>query len=303
MPLCLVLFIVFSYFLLNKKIKSVEFRVALVLSSLPVLIAELAFIQLGVFRNSIASAFILYPIGLILSMFDLYYATKILKTQNKDIESRSTRLKDIVNRATETSINVSNMATELAASSSEVNAASEEISSSTQIASMNVAQQSASLLEIRNIMKDIFDFSSEVIKSSKQINQIMTLIVSISEQTNLLALNASIEAGRAGEHGRGFAVVAEEVRKLAEESKSAVGKTGSQIESILTQLNKTGELINMITDRIEDVSNLSEESAEAMEGISASAEEQTASMQEISATASKLGSLAEDLKGNLTKYK
>ncbi|MBN1802045.1 MAG: hypothetical protein JW891_11090 [Candidatus Lokiarchaeota archaeon] len=303
LPLCLVFLIVFSYFILNKQFKSVEFRVAIILSVLPIIIAELAFLQIGVFQNSILSAFILYCLGIIISLFDIYYATKIIRNQRQELDARSARLKDVMNKATDNSVNVSNIATELAASSSEVNAASEEISSTTQLASMNVAQQSASLLEIKNIMKQIFDFSNEVIKSSKQINQIMGLIVSISEQTNLLALNASIEAGRAGEQGRGFAVVADEVRKLAEESKNAVGKTGSQIETILAQLANTGDLINIITERIENVSNLSEESAQAMEGISASAEEQTASMQEISATASRLGSLAEDLKSTLTKFK
>lgn len=72
------------------------------------------------------------------------------------------------------------------------------------------------------------DFS----ESSRNIEGVVQSIRAIADQTNLLALNASIEAARAGEHGKGFAVVAEEIRKLANETKSAT----TEIDDTLRQI-------------------------------------------------------------------
>jgi len=208
----------------------------------------------------------------------------------------------ILAAGSDASVNVSNMATELAASASEVNAASEEIASTTQEVSMNTQSQVNSLVEISKMASNINQFSHEVIKSTKDINVIMELITKISDQTNLLALNASIEAGRAGEHGRGFAVVADEVRKLAEESKNAVGDTGAQVDEIINRIKSTVELIGAITEDIEATTSAGEENSRALEGISASSEQQTASMEEITSTANKLGNLAENLKNQLHEH-
>jgi methyl-accepting chemotaxis protein len=72
--------------------------------------------------------------------------------------------------------------------------------------------------------------SIEKTKAIEEIKSLSQTILSITSQTNLLALNASIESARAGEAGKGFAVVAEQIRILAEDSKSAVSK----IEHITT---------------------------------------------------------------------
>ncbi|HEA71209.1 hypothetical protein LCGC14_0492100 [marine sediment metagenome] len=215
----------------------------------------------------------------------------------------TTNIRDIILSSQQASINVANIATELAASSNEVNAASEEISSTTQEVSQNTQSQVNSLVDINKMANEIQALSHEVMASTKDINKIMDLITGISDQTNLLALNASIEAGRAGEHGRGFAVVADEVRKLAEESQNAVRETGDKMESITARITNTVRLIGSITADIESVTAAGQENSRAMEGISASSEQQTASMEEVTTTANKLGTLADDLKASLEIFR
>ncbi len=73
-------------------------------------------------------------------------------------------------------------------------------------------------------------------------------IASLAMQIKLLALNASIEAARAGEAGKGFAVVAQEVRDLADRSKSDV----IDIADLVGQLEFS---LDGLLDRIETVDN------------------------------------------------
>ena len=144
----------------------------------------------------------------------LFFA--VIPFLEQKLEKSSIDMKGVIDAASNASINVANIANELAASASEVNAASEEIASSTQ---------------------EMTTSTEDVIKSTHEINSVMSIITNISDQTNLLALNASIEAGRAGEQGRGFAVVADEVRKLAEESKDAVRNTNEKIRDVISKIN------------------------------------------------------------------
>lgn len=72
---------------------------------------------------------------------------------------------------------------------------------------------------------------------SEEITRVLGVITEIASQTNLLALNAAIEAAQAGDAGRGFAVVAEEIRKLAEDSRSSA----REIETLVADVQKDTE--------------------------------------------------------------
>ena len=90
--------------------------------------------------------------------------------------------------------------------------------------------QSQNMSTITSSVKEITHDIHRLTEVTKQMEGVMTIVTNVANQTNLLALNASIEAARAGEAGKGFAVVANEVRKLAEQTKSSTDTVGELLQ-------------------------------------------------------------------------
>ena len=90
--------------------------------------------------------------------------------------------------------------------------------------------QSDNMTTITSSVKEITHDINRLTEMTKQMEGVMSIVTNVANQTNLLALNASIEAARAGEAGKGFAVVANEVRKLAEQTKSSTDTIGELLK-------------------------------------------------------------------------
>ena len=114
-----------------------------------------------------------------------------------------------------------------------------------------VARLEQEMLEIKDSTIEMGQLIGNLKVSSEQIINIVALVKNIADQTNLLALNASIEAARAGEHGKGFAVVAQEVRKLAEQSKSSVENITNLIKTSTLLTSTAVQMIDAVQSRVD----------------------------------------------------
>ena len=116
----------------------------------------------------------------------------------------------------------------------------------------NMQNLNNAIEDTSNILMTFIDKIVELGNSLGEIDRITELINEISEQTNLLALNAAIEAARAGDSGRGFAVVAEEIRRLAEETKTSIEDIDNLIHKIHGEVKGINDSIGDINREMEN---------------------------------------------------
>ncbi|WP_342513435.1 globin-coupled sensor protein [Sporosarcina sp. FSL K6-1522] len=166
------------------------------------------------------------------------------------------------------------------------------------------------IFKAEETFSSIVETFSELQQRVDDIENVVDLINGIAAQTNLLALNASIEAARAGEHGKGFAVVAQEVRKLAENTVSALGEVSDNVQHLKSYSSNVSASIEQTTTIIKRATEDAKESlplltaiVDAIEEINvdvtntaAISEQQAASIDEVSNRMVDMAHLQEDIR-------
>jgi methyl-accepting chemotaxis protein len=186
------------------------------------------------------------------------------------------------------SIVLSQGATEQASAIEELNVTIEGISAQTRLNAENAANANelaqkakANAVNGNKQMKDMLVAMDNINESSKNINKVIKVIDDIAFQTNILALNAAVEAARAGQSGKGFAVVAKEVRALAARSAAAVNQTTEMIEGSIRKVEAgtriAGETAKALTEILVQV----DKAAELVSAIDVASKEQALGIAQI----------------------
>ncbi len=201
--------------------------------------------------------------------------------------------------------NMAVMTEEVSSSVEQINASMQQVTAGTQEGVNKINNLAALGAKTEVILKEMVGNVNALSAQVKDIDDISQNVSDIADQTNLLALNAAIEAARAGDSGRGFNVVAEEVRKLAGQTKDAVGNVKQISDQINQKTSTTNDNIIEVQETFRkylqdsgEASELIRESTVQISECASGVDNITNAMQEQTAAADNLSNISEEIAKN-----
>ncbi len=157
----------------------------------------------------------------------------------------------------------------------------------------------SSINQLANQVENASSVINNLEKESDQIGGVLEVISGIAEQTNLLALNAAIEAARAGEQGRGFAVVADEVRTLAQRTKTSTLEIQSMIEKFHNGTAEAVKVMNLSHKQAQEGRSHAEQAGVTFNEIAEHVNKITSMNHQTSIAAEQQSCVAEEINRNI----
>lgn len=124
-------------------------------------------------------------------------------------------------------------------------------------ASAGAEQILAGTEQHRNLASSLEKATADLQQRGRAASQALQLISDLAQRANLLGLNAAVEAAHAGRQGAGFTVVADEIRRLADRTKTSA----AEINAALSAWQKSFEYV---ASSVTESGQISREQAEAI---------------------------------------
>lgn len=246
----------------------------------------------------------------------------IAYTSNNELGGLAASMNDTVSTLRQTVVRISDMAEQVAYSSSQMSSSSQSIAQGSAEQAMAIEELAANVQGITQVVEENNESVSvantntadvltavehsndqiaktvrvieDIKTSTRNISQLANAIEDISFQTNILALNASVEAARAGDAGRGFAIVAEEIRRLATQVSEA-SRAADELAVHATMHTESGStMIGITSENMEGAVAAAEGVKEMMSAIAQASTQQLEAVAQIQESMDSLSDVVQE---------